>query len=143
MVNSMSTNLMVLDVAEAVRFYSDVIGAEIAFVVDDEQQTTMDGSIPDNAVFASVRLGTGEMMFQERANLVDDAPMVEADSTPGGTFAIYVRVDAVDDVIARLPESTEVLKPVQFTWYGMKEIWIRDPAGYVLTIGSPEGDPPA
>lgn len=143
MVNSMSTNLMVLDVAEAVRFYSEVIGGEVAFVVDDQQQTSMDGTIPDNAVFASVRMGTGEVMFQERSNLVEDAPMVEADSSPSGTFAMYMRVDAVDEVIARLPESTEILKPVQFTWYGMKEIWIRDPAGYVLTIGSPEGEPPA
>lgn len=134
---------MVLDVAEAVRFYSEVIGGEVAFVVDDQQQTSMDGTIPDNAVFASVRMGTGEVMFQERSNLVEDAPMVEADSSPSGTFAMYMRVDAVDDVIARLPESTEVLKPVQFTWYGMKEIWIRDPAGYVLTIGSPEGEAPA
>ena len=142
MVNSMSTNLMVLDVAEAVRFYSEVIGGEVAFVVDDQQQTSMDGTIPDNAVFASVRMGTGEVMFQERSNLVEDAPMVEADSSPSGTFAMYMRVDAVDEVIARLPESTEILKPVQFTWYGMKEIWIRDPAGYVLTIGSPEGEAP-
>ena len=143
MVNSMSTNLMVLDVAEAVRFYSDVIGGEIAFVVDDKQETKMDGTIPDKAVFASMKMGTGEIMFQERTNLVEDAPMVEPDSMPSGTFAMYLRVDAVDEVIARLPESTEILKPVQFTWYGMKEIWIRDPAGYVLTIGSPEGEAPA
>lgn len=142
MVNSMSTNLMVLDVAEAVRFYTEVIGGEVAFVVDSEQQTTMDGTIPDNAIFSSVRLGTGEVMFQERSNLVEDAPMVEADSMPSGTFAMYLRVNSVDEVIARLPGATEILKPVQLTWYGMKEIWIRDPAGYVLTIGSPEGEPP-
>ena len=142
MVNSMSTNLMVLDVAEAVRFYTDVIGGEIAFVVDDQHESTMDGTIPDNPIFASIRMGTGEIMVQERSNLVEDAPMVEADSVPSGTFAMYLRVDAVDEVIARLPESTEVLKPVQMTWYGMKEIWIRDPAGYVLTIGSPEGEAP-
>jgi len=142
MVNSMSTNVMVLNVGEAVHFYSDVLGGEIAFVVDDKQQTSMDGTIPENAVFASVRLGTSEVMFQDRANLVEDAPMVEADSVPGGTFAMYLRVDSVDEVIARFPESTEIVKPVQMTWYGMKEIWIRDPAGYVLTIGSPEGEAP-
>ena len=134
---------MVLDVVEAVRFYRDVIGGEIAFVVDDTHTTAMDGSIPNNAIFASVRLGTGEIMLQERSNLARDAPMVSTDSVPGGTFALYLRVDKVDDVIARLPESIDIVKPVQLTWYGMKEIWIRDPAGYVLTIGSPEGKPPA
>ncbi len=142
MANSMSTNLMVIDVAEALAFYRDVIGGEIAFVVDDNQVTTMDGSIPDNAVFASVRIGDSEMMLQERMSLAEDAPIVTADSEPGGTFALYFRVDDVDAVVARLPEATQVLKPLQQTWYGMKEIWVRDPAGYAITIGTPEGPPP-
>jgi len=143
MANSMSTNLMVIDVAEVLHFYRDVIGGEIAFVVDSKQETAMDGSIPEDAVFASVRIGDSELMLQERMSLVEDAPMVAADSEPGGTFAMYFRVDDVDAVVAKLPEGTEVLKPLQMTWYGMKEIWVRDPAGYVITIGTPEGDPPA
>ncbi|NNC81090.1 MAG: hypothetical protein HKN94_13165 [Acidimicrobiales bacterium] len=142
MANSMSTNLMVIDVAEALHFYRDVIGGEIAFVVDSKQETAMDGSIPEDAAFASVRIGDSELMLQERMSLVEDAPMVTADSEPGGTFAMYFRVDDVDEVVAKLPEGTEVLKPLQMTWYGMKEIWVRDPAGYVITIGTPEGDPP-
>lgn len=133
---------MVLDVAEALRFYTDVIGGEIAFVVDGEQNTTMDGTIPDNAVFASVRIGESEMMFQERTSLAEDAPMVTEDSEPGGTFALYFRVDDVDAVVAKLPTGTAVLKPLQQTWYGMKEIWVRDPAGYAITIGTPKGDAP-
>jgi len=142
MANSMSTNLMVIDVAEALHFYRDVIGGEIAFVVDAEEQTSMDGSIPDNPAFASVRIGDNELMLQERMSLVEDAPMVTADSEPGGTFTLYFRVDDVDAIVAKLPEGTEVLKPLQKTWYGMKEIWVRDPAGYVITIGTPEGPPP-
>lgn len=133
---------MVIDVAEALHFYRDVIGGEIAFVVDADQQTTMDGTIPDNAAFASVRVGDNELMLQERLSLVADAPMVTADSQPGGTFTLYFRVDDVDAIVSRLPEGTEVLKPLQKTWYGMKEVWVRDPAGYVITIGTPEGSPP-
>lgn len=133
---------MVLDVAEAVMFYRDVIGGEIGFVVDANQESAMDGTIPDDAVFAMVRIGASELMLQDRMNLVDDAPMVTADSEPGGTFALYLRVPDVDAVVAKLPADTEVLKPLQMTWYGMKEIWVRDPAGYVITIGTPEGDPP-
>lgn len=143
MANSMSTNLMVIDVAEALAFYSDVIGGEIAFVVDSKQETTFDGSIPSDAVFAMVKMGETELMMQERISLAEDAPMVTPESEPGGTFALYFRVDDVDAVVAKLPEGTEVLKPLQKTWYGMKEIWVRDPAGYAITIGTPEGDPPA
>ncbi|MBT8241377.1 MAG: VOC family protein, partial [Acidimicrobiia bacterium] len=116
----MSTNLMVIDVAEALHFYRDVIGGEIAFVVDTDQQTTMDGTIPDNAAFASVRVGDNELMLQERLSLAADAPMVTPDSEPGGTFTLYFRVDDVDAIVSRLPKGTEVLKPLQKTWYGMK-----------------------
>lgn len=142
MANSMSTNLMVIDVAEALHFYRDVIGGEIAFVVDADQQTSMDGSIPDHPVFASVRIGDNELMLQERMSLAEDAPIVTADSEPGGTFTLYFRVDDVDAVVAELPADAEVLKPLQKTWYGMKEIWVRDPAGYAITIGTPDGSPP-
>ena len=64
-----------------------------------------------------------------------------ADDVPGGTFSLYFRVDDVEEVLGRL-DDVEVVEPLQLTWYGMKEVWVRDPDGYVVTIGSPEGDPP-
>jgi uncharacterized glyoxalase superfamily protein PhnB len=142
MINSMTPNLMVLDVGRSIRFYRDVIGADIAFVVDADQQTDMDGGIPPNAVFASLRVGDGEMMLQDRQSLAEDAPMVTAETEAGGSFTLYFRVDDVDGVVEKLPDGTETVKPLQTTWYGMKEIWVRDPDGYVITIGTPEGDPP-
>jgi uncharacterized glyoxalase superfamily protein PhnB len=142
MIDSMTTNIMVLDVGRSVRFYRDVLGAEVAFVVDADQQTDMDGGIPDNAVFASVRVGAGELMMQERASLAEDGGSVTESSVPGGTFTMYFRVDDVDAAVGRLPEGTEVVKPLETTWYGMKEIWVRDPDGYVITIGTPDGPPP-
>lgn len=138
----MTPNLMVLDVGRSIRFYRDVIGADIAFVVDADQQTDMDGGIPANAMFASLRVGDGEMMLQDRQSLAEDAPMVTDETESGGSFTLYFRVDDVDGVVAKLPDGTETVKPLQTTWYGMKEIWVRDPDGYVITIGTPEGDPP-
>ncbi len=142
MVNSMSPNLMVTNVAKSLAFYADGIGLEIAFTVDPEQRSDMDGGIIPNAIFASLRTGVGEMMLQDRNNMAADAPAAfSVEDTPGGTLSLYFRVDDVDAVIARLGEI-EVVKPLQLTWYGMKEIWVRDPDGYVVTIGSPDGDAP-
>ncbi len=142
MVNSMSANLMVSDVAASLAFYVDGIGGTIAFTVDANQKSDMEGGIIDGAIFASVRLGGSEMMLQEKHNLVEDAPHAySADDVPGGTFSLYFRVDDVEEVLGRL-DDVEVVKPLQLTWYGMKEVWVRDPDGYVVTIGSPEGDPP-
>ena len=142
MVNSMSPNLMVTDIAASLAFYADGLGATIAFTVDPDKNADMDGGIIDNAIFASVRLGETEMMLQERNNLAEDAPHAfsKAD-TPGGTFSLYFRVDDVESVLARLGE-VEIVKPLQMTWYGMHEVWVRDPDGYVITVGTPKGEAP-
>ena len=142
MVNSMSPNLMVTDVAKSLAFYADGLGAKIAFTVDPEQKVDMEGGIIDGAIFASLQLGTSEMMLQDRGNLAEDAPhLFSVDDLPGGTFALYFRVDDVEAVLARLGD-VEVVKPLQTTWYGMHEVWVRDPDGYVVTIGTPKGDAP-
>jgi len=143
MVNSMSPNLMVTDVPASLAFYAEGLGGTIAFTVDADQNSDMDGGIIDGAIFASVRLGDAEMMLQDRQNLAEDAPHAfSADDVPGGTFSMYFRVDDVEAVLARLGD-VEIVKPLQLTWYGMNEVWVRDPDGYVVTIGTPTGPPPS
>ena len=138
----MSVNLMVSNVPASLAFYAGGLGGTIAFTVDPEQNSDMEGGIIENAIFASVRLGESEMMLQDRVNLAEDAPdAFSVDDNPGGTFSMYFRVDDVEDVLARLGD-VEVVKPLQLTWYGMNEVWVRDPDGYVVTIGTPTGPPP-
>ncbi len=133
---------MVSEVAKSLAFYVDGLGGTIAFTVDPQQNSNMEGGIIEDAIFASVRLGASELMLQEKHNLAEDAPHAfSIEDVPGGTFSLYVRVDDVDEVLSRLSD-VDVVKPLQLTWYGMKEVWVRDPDGYVVTIGSPEGDPP-
>ena len=142
MVNSMSPNLMVTDVPASLAFYVDGLGGTIAFTVDPDQKADMDGGIIDGAIFASVRLGETEMMLQDRHNLAEDAPHAfSADDVPGGTFSLYFRVDDVEAVLARLGDVA-IVKPLQMTWYGMHEVWVRDPDDYVVIIGTPKGDAP-
>lgn len=136
MANSMSTNLMVTDMGASLGFYHEVLGLPIAFTVDAGQNTDMSGAPNGDAVFATLRAGESELMLQERSSLAEDAPMVTETTEPAGTFTLYFRVDDVDEVAARIPDSHAVVKPLQVTWYGMKEIWVRDPDGYVVTIGS-------
>lgn len=143
MINSVSVNLMVTDMVASLRFYHQVLGAELAFTVDGEQNTEMPGKISDKAVFASVRAGEAEIMLQERKNLLQDSPAFDSSTTPGASVTLYFRVDDVDAIAARLPADTPIIKALETTWYGMREMWIRDPDGYVLTIGTPHGPPPA
>jgi len=141
-INSVIVNLMVTDMVATLRFYHETLGATITFTVDAEQNTEMPGEISDKAVFASLQAGPSEIMVQERQSLLADSPAFDSDTVPHASATLYFRVDDVDAIAARLPETTEIVKPLQTTWYGQREIWIRDPDGYVLTIGSPDGDPP-
>lgn len=142
MINSVCMNLMITDMVASLRFYHEVLGADLAFTVDADQKTEAPGKIGDDVVFASVRAGDSELMLQERVSLIEDSPAFDAATTPGASATLYFRVDDVDAIAARLPKQTEILKPLETTWYGMREIWIRDPDGYVLTIGTPDGPPP-
>jgi len=143
MINSVTANLMVTNMAASLRFYHEVLGAPIAFTVDADQNTEMPGVISDDAVFASVRAGDAELMLQQRANLLADSPAFDETTTPGGSFTLYFRVDDVDAIVARLPADTPVVKPLETTWYGQREIWVRDPDGYVITVGMVDGEPPS
>lgn len=142
MLNSVSVNLMVTDMVASLGFYHEVLCAPLAFTADGEQNTEMPGEINDKVVFASVKVGESEIMLQERQNLLQDSPAFDASTTPGASITLYFRVEDVDEIAGRLPEGTVILKPLETTWYGMREIWVRDPDGYVLTIGTPDGAPP-
>ncbi len=75
--------------------------------------------------------------------MLQDSPAFDASTVPGASITLYFRVDDVDTIAARLPAETPIVKALETTWYGMREIWVRDPDGYVLTIGTPDGAPPA
>ncbi len=142
MVTSLSPNLMVSSLAASLAFYVDGIGGDIAFTLDQDQNADMSGGIIDNAVFASLRMGTSEMMLQETSSLAADVPgALEDDALPGGTMSVYFRVDDVSQVLERIGD-VDVVKASELTWYGMREVWVRDPDGYLVTIGAPEGGAP-
>lgn len=142
MANSMSTNLMVTDMAVSLRFYHEVIGLPISFTVDADRNTDMPGVVREGVVFAALRAGDSELMLQERTSLAQDSGVFAVDSEPGGTLTMYYRVDDVEEVVARLPNDVAIVKPLASTWYGMREIWFRDPDGYIITVGTPEGNAP-
>ena len=82
MANSMSTNLMVVDMDASLRFYHEVIGLPISFSVDGDQNTDTSGNVVAGAVFATLLAGETELMLQSRESLAEDAPMVTIEDEP-------------------------------------------------------------
>jgi uncharacterized glyoxalase superfamily protein PhnB len=95
---------------------------------------TKAGEVPDGNKLAFVILqkGTTEVMYQTYASVQKDDTQATKDMRKGPTF-LYVEVDDLDAVIAAL-KGVPVVTPVRTTFYGAREIGVKDPAGHFVTF---------
>ncbi len=82
--------------------------------------------------FVILTHGTSELMLQSRASVAEDLPAL-ADG-PYRT-ALYVEVEDLAPVRAALA-GLEPLFPERTTFYGSREVGVRDPAGNPLILAS-------
>lgn len=130
---SVVANLMVADVEKSVAFYRDRLGFEVVTRVPTVGEVLGDNEPDQPLIFATLKLGSGELMLQSSQSFSDEAPGIDSTDEPGATMSVYLRVDNLDDLIESLGDA--VNKPPKVSWYGMREIWASDPDGYLLTIG--------
>ena len=95
---------------------------------------TKTAEVPDGNKLAFVMLekGATEVMYQTFASVEKDNAQLAKDMRKGPTF-LYVEVDDLDAVIAAL-RGVPVVMPVRTTFYGAKEIGVKDPAGHFVTF---------
>jgi len=133
-------NLAVTDMVRSLAFYRDVLGMSLHMAVSADRQllNETDGS---DAVFAVLTLDGVELMLQLASSLAEELPVFDgsAPGKPNGT--IYFRNLHPNKVMDRLPKDAVVKGPFQ-QWYGMYEVYLRDPDGHVLCLGAPEGAAP-
>jgi uncharacterized glyoxalase superfamily protein PhnB len=82
--------------------------------------------------FAMLQKGNVELMYQTYASADKDVSAVSHLVRKGPTF-LYVEVANLDEIIAAV-KGAEVVVPVRTTFYGAKEIGIKDPAGHFITF---------
>jgi uncharacterized glyoxalase superfamily protein PhnB len=90
--------------------------------------------VPDGnrLAFAIVQKGDVELMYQSVASAEKDAPAIAKDISGQRTF-LYVEVARLDDVIAAI-KGVNIVLPVRTTFYGAKEVGIKDPAGHMIVF---------
>jgi uncharacterized glyoxalase superfamily protein PhnB len=86
----------------------------------------------DHLGFVILQQGTTEVMYQTYASADNDLPAVAADIRKGPTF-LYIEVDNLNALKPALA-SADVYLPERTTFYGSREIGIKDPAGHFLTF---------
>ena len=82
--------------------------------------------------FVILQQGNAEVMYQTYASVSKDLPAILAEVHKAATF-LYIEVENLDALKPAL-QSAEVYLPERRTFYGAREIGVRDPAGHFLTF---------
>lgn len=114
--------LFVQDVEPCVKFWVERMGFKKTVEVPDG----------DKLAFAMLQKGNVELMYQSYASADKDVVAVSQQVRKGPTF-LYVEVGNLDEAIAAT-KGAEIVMPVRTTFYGSKEIGIKDPAGHMITF---------
>ena len=101
----------------------------LAFWVD-RLGFTAENQVPGDdgqLVFASLKKGDIEVMYQTRASVIADRPEAAAELTGHSTGLFITTKDL--DAVERALEGAPVVQPRHTTFYGSTEIYVREPGG--------------
>ena len=122
-IQKLTPNLLVVDVARSVAYYTEVLGFTRAMTVPEEAPF----------VFAAVTAGGVEIFFNDAAHAVKEYPPL-ADRAIGLSGTMFIEVKGLDEFYAQLQGRVSIVIPLATQWYGMKEFAIADPDGYLITF---------
>ncbi len=114
--NPVIPSLFAPDIEATLRFYVDVLGFEKTGEWLDKQDIS----------WAEVTLGSSQIWFFKHA--LDEHP------EPKFSGLIYIFVENVDDVAARIKTKTEIRWGPEDQEYGLREVGIKDNNGYFLVF---------
>ena len=80
--------------------------------------------------FVILKKGDSELMLQTRESIKKDAG-APSQTILSMTSCLYVEVISFAEAVERI-EGAEVLVPQRDTFYGMREIYVREPAGQIV-----------
>ena len=95
-------------------------------------EKTIDVPEGNKLAFAILQKRGVELMYQTYASAEKDVSTVSREVRKGPSF-LYVEVENLDEIIVAM-KGAEVVMPVRTTFYGAKEIGVRDPAGHIITF---------
>jgi uncharacterized glyoxalase superfamily protein PhnB len=112
--------LSVAEVEPCVKFWVERMGFKVTAEVPD-----------GNTVgFAMLERDGVELMYQSYRSIENDNAAMAALARNSSTF-LYVEVNNLDDVIGAM-KGAEIAVPLRRTFYGMKELGVKDPAGHIV-----------
>jgi uncharacterized glyoxalase superfamily protein PhnB len=117
--------------------YAPAIEPSLKFWVE-QLGFTKTVEVPDGDKLGFVILvkGNAELMIQSSASIEKDNSAMAAMARPAA--CLYIEVSDFDDLLKRLG-AAPIVVPVRTTFYGMKEIGVREPGGNIVLFAAPAG----
>lgn len=122
-IKTLTPNLMVSNVAEAVMYYTHYLGFEMV------------QSVPETPPYswAMVSVAGVALMFQAEASIKSEFAPLQSQSTGGG-LSFYLRISGVKELYEQLKGKVTIVNDLKESFYGMTEFSIQDLNGFVLTF---------
>ena len=117
---NITTELMVDNMAKSISFYRDILGFNITVSEPKE-----------NPFFVILQNGSVELMLYHRNQFSQEIPKFK-DISVGGTIALYIGVEKVEELYQRIKEQVKIIQDLHTTDYGSVEFSCEDNSGYVL-----------
>jgi uncharacterized glyoxalase superfamily protein PhnB len=121
-VRKLTPILFAEEIEPCLRFWVERLGFEKTIAVPEG----------NTLAFAILQKDAVELMYQTYASAEKDVSAVSPEVRKGPSF-LYVEVESLDQIVSAM-KGAEVVMPVRTTFYGAKEIGIRDPAGHLVTF---------
>jgi catechol 2,3-dioxygenase-like lactoylglutathione lyase family enzyme len=117
----------IFDMPTSIRFYRDVLGFAVVSTSPHLSEN------PDDVDWAMLRLDETEVMLNTRYERPErpsapDAARVEAHDDA----SLYFGCPDVDGAYHHLRDKGVAVKPPHVAHYGMKQLYVKDPDGFVL-----------
>jgi uncharacterized glyoxalase superfamily protein PhnB len=139
MLKKLWSNLMVADVNKAIDFYIEVLGFQhVMSVPMGSEQVLFEYSPSQPLVYSLIKHGEVEIMLQEQKSLIENVPAFEEPQDIRSSAVLYFEVEDVVALAAKLKQHCPVVRDLHDTFYGMKEIYVKDLNGYVLGFAQPQ-----
>ena len=117
------TPVLLVDAVEpSMKFWMERLGFEKTIDVPDG----------DKLAFVILQKAGVELMYQTYASAEKDISYSGQAHTKGPTF-LYVEVESLDDTNMAM-NGAEVVMPVRTSFYGAKEIGVKEPGGHIVTF---------
>lgn len=124
MYETITTNIMVKNVKETIKFYEEKLGFTKVLSVPEEGE---------NLNFAILSKDKISIMIQEQNNLIEEYPSLQTGNIVP-TFTLFITVSDVAKMYNDLKEKIQIAKELHKTFYGKDEFAVFDNNGNILTI---------